>query len=108
MKPVRDAHEGSPDDTFRIDAVVLVEALVLDRDDRLLEVVRHLVERDRDAVRVGGDQLLELVALGVVDEGRVARGGDVDGGDVRRPVEDAFDHAEAERRTGDQEQQKRK
>ena len=37
-------------DAHDVDAVVLVEPLVLDRDDRLADVARHLLERHLDAL----------------------------------------------------------
>jgi hypothetical protein len=45
-----------PEASGVIDAVVLVEALVLDRDGRVLDVLRHVLQLDRSADLVRVDQ----------------------------------------------------
>ena len=78
-------------DRFRVDPAVLVEALVLDRDRRLAQLLRHPLQRDRGARLVGGDDP-ELAAVAGVDD-RVAAfldrfaGGERGrvGGDVEHP-----------------------
>ncbi|CVN01797.1 Uncharacterised protein [Streptococcus pneumoniae] len=53
---------GSADEAARVHAVVIVEALVLDGHDRVLHVLRDLVQRDRGAVLLveDGDLLTVL------------------------------------------------
>ncbi len=62
--------EGRPDDALRVDAPVGPERLVLSRDDGVLDVLRHLLERDGLAVLGGVPAELGL-AVGVVDERRL-------------------------------------
>ncbi len=90
-------------DPLRVDAAVLVEALVLDRDGGALEALRDAVDRDRRPRFFGLDDA-ELAAVGRVD-GRVAAlvdrpaGGERGRlrGDVEHPVGDA-DRADREQR----------
>ncbi len=42
----REVVEDGPAEADRVDAGVQVEAMILDRDDRVLEIGRDLVERD--------------------------------------------------------------
>ena len=81
--------EHGAHDARRVDAVVLVEALVLDVDGALEHVVGDLVGRDRAAVlRVeGGDG----VALGVVDLARLGDEIGVGGGVVGQVLEPRLD-----------------
>ena len=46
---VRDVLDGGAEDPRQVDAVVLVEALVLDRDGGVAQVGRDLIPRDRGA-----------------------------------------------------------
>ena len=62
--------EESADDRIGIDPAVLVEALVLDRDRRQLQVLRYPPQGDRGPRFVGGDDA-ELAAVGGEDR-RVA------------------------------------
>ncbi len=60
-----------PGDPLQVDAAVLVEALVLDRDRRQLQLLGNAPDRDRCARFVGIDQA-ELAAVGGVDGGVAA------------------------------------
>src|SRR5215218_2651222 len=51
---MQDVLEHRPADADDVDAAVLVEALVLDRDGRLLHDRRDLIRRDQDASSVVG------------------------------------------------------
>ncbi len=53
---VREVLDRRAEDAGQVDAVVLVEALVLDRDGRVLQVRRDLAPRDRRAQLVGLDE----------------------------------------------------
>jgi hypothetical protein len=71
------------DDSVQIDAAVLVKALVLDRHDRELHLVRDLVRGNEDAALPAPENGEDALALPVVDvpvdlallqPGRVERG----------------------------------
>ncbi len=62
--------ERRPDDALGVDALVGPEALVLGRDDRLLDVVGHLAVGDRLAV-LGREGAQLGLAVGVVDARRL-------------------------------------
>ena len=61
---------GRPEDRPRVDAVVAVEALVLDGDDGVAHVRRDLLERDDLAVLLGVERVHER-AVGGVEGGRL-------------------------------------
>ncbi len=63
-------HDTGAQDSFQIDAVVLIKALVLDRDESIAEILWDHVDLLIAPVGVGRDQLRQLVALGVVDHCR--------------------------------------
>jgi hypothetical protein len=93
------ALDGDPHgagDARRGDAVVLVERLVLTREDRLLHVIGDLGQRHRHAVALAVGQAPQLrLAVGVVDDGRLGRGDLVRLGDVGARVGDPHGgHAE--------------
>src|SRR5262249_43578236 len=52
---------GRPQKAKRIDAVMLIEPPVLDRDERLRQVGWHLFERDRRAVAFAADRQWLLI-----------------------------------------------
>ncbi len=54
-------------DPVDVDAAVLVEALVLDRDDRQLHPVRDLVRADEDSALLAAQHRQHALALAVVD-----------------------------------------
>ena len=62
--------EGAPD-AAQVDAVVLVEALVLDGDDRVLHRQRDVVGRDDDPALVG--ERREVLAADVDEDGVLRR-----------------------------------
>ena len=64
-----DVLDRRADDAFEVDAAVLVEALVLDRDRRVAHVLGHVRAGDRVAQDVVGD----LAELGLVVEGEDPR-----------------------------------
>jgi hypothetical protein len=66
-----DVLDRRADDALGVDAVVVPEALVLDRDRRVLERLRDLLARDRGAQDVGLDEA-EALAVGGVDDRRGA------------------------------------
>ena len=61
---------GGPEDRPRVDAVVAVEALVLDGDHGVAHVRRDLLERDDLAVLLGVERVHER-AVGGVERGRL-------------------------------------
>src|SRR5690606_8364741 len=80
-QPDRRAHDAA-----RVEAAVLVEAPVLDRDERLRHVRRQVLERDlRSALLT---QLLDQDSIVAEDLGRLRRLPDVDLGDRRAIVAD--------------------
>ena len=95
------AHDGAHD-ALRVDAVVVVEALVLRVDDALLDVVGDLVERDRAAVLqvVGRD----LVAVRVIDARGLRDEVGVGGGVVRKVLEPRAHESSQRERERDAEQ----
>ena len=83
------------ENTLDIDAVVLVEALVLDGDERVLQVLRDHVQRDRNPVGVGRYQLRRLIAVTVIYERRISPRRHVNVGDIRCRVQHAAERPEA-------------
>ena len=57
--------EGA-DQAALVDALVLIEALVFGRDERLLYIGRNFLERHPDAPMVGLEQFGEALALAVI------------------------------------------
>jgi hypothetical protein len=60
-----DVGDVRADQAALVDALVLIEPLVLRRDERLLHVLRNLADRHPDAALVGLEQFRKLVALAV-------------------------------------------
>ena len=88
IEAVGDADEGGTEDAGDVDAPMAVEALVLDGDKGVLQILGDAVLVDRYAVGVCGHQGRDGVARIVIHEGRVALGADINGADVRRDLED--------------------
>ena len=61
--------DGRADQAAQVDAVVAVEAAVLGGDQRVLQVLRHLAQRDRDAV-LGEQRGDDGLAVAGVERGR--------------------------------------
>ena len=91
---VLDAGDDRAENALRVDAAVLVEALILDCDDCMLQGHRDIVERYGGPVRVRGRELLELVAFRVINERRVSAWRDVDAVDIGRVGDDSADHSD--------------
>ena len=53
IRPAADVRVGGPDDRPQVEPVVVVEALVLDRDDRVADRLRHLRPGQDDPVHAG-------------------------------------------------------
>ncbi len=64
--PLWRSRAAAPSEAVVVDAVVAVEALVLDRDGRVLQVLRDAPARDHGAVGLAGDDAEEVLVL-VVD-----------------------------------------
>ena len=79
--------ECSADEPDVIDPVVLIEALVLDRDRRVLDVLRHLGAGEDGPVLVAGDDA-EHMSVPVVDRRVLPEGLDVE---MRRLARDLLD-----------------
>ncbi len=82
--------DGCPQDAGEVDRVVLVEALVLDRHGRLLELGRDLFPGDRRA-QLGGLDETETGAVGGQDLGGATRGHGMPGREAGRRVDDRRD-----------------
>src|SRR3954471_12436363 len=67
---VLDVLHAGADDALEVDALVLVEAAVLDGDDRVLDVLRDELRRDRGAQLVGLDEAQARAVGGVDARGR--------------------------------------
>ena len=108
--------EHRPQDGLRVDAVMLVEALVLDRDDRVLHVRRDVAARDEDpglrraerrqpcpaAMAVAGvdvPELLRLLARELVQAREIL-------GDRGHEAEEGGDRAQGAEQDQDDEQAK--
>ncbi len=74
MEPVCNAVESGPDDTFDINAVVIVKTFVFDRNESMGKIFGDHVHGNRNTVGIGSYQLCGLVAFYVVHESRKAGG----------------------------------
>jgi hypothetical protein len=91
--------DGGADDALVVDPAVLVEALVLDRHRRQLQLLRDPLDRDRRAGDAGGDPA-EAAAVGRVDR-RVAALAYRFAGAERRCVGGDVQHPGGDRDHGD-------
>ena len=89
-----------------IHAVMLVESGILDRDKCVLQILRNHIQRNRNAVGIGGDELRGLFALIVIDKSRVPGRRNVDLGDVRRVFQNTGVQTDSEIPARDKKQQK--
>ena len=85
------------EDRLQVDAVVLPEALILDRDEGVDEVLRELLVAYALTVRACRHQCCGNVSIGVQHLRRIGGRADMDRIDVRCGVEDAPEHTEAHR-----------
>ncbi len=92
--------DGGSDDRGVVDAAVVVEALVLDRDRRVLAVLREALPGDRRADLVGLDVAEQLTVRGVDGRGQTA----VDRLAQRRRAVGDRDDVSDRREAGDQAQ----
>ena len=65
---LRDVGDEGADQAALVDALVLIEPLVLGGDERLLDVLRNVAERHPDAAVIGLEQLGEAFSLAVIDD----------------------------------------
>ena len=73
-----------------VNALVLVETLVLDGYDGMLEILRDLVDRDNGPVGGAEGELLHDGTIAVIDVGGGLRGGHGKVGNIRRRGDEAF------------------
>ncbi len=85
--------ERRPDDALEVDALVAVEALVLDRDGRVAHGLGHPARRDRDPQDVVLDDS-ELLAVGGVDARQAPWVLRLERAELGRGVRDADDIAD--------------
>ena len=108
MESVGDAHHGRADDTLNIDSVVLIETLILDGHEGVGHILRNLIHRDRHAVGILRNQLLELIALRIINERRKPAGRSIlqfDGGcRIYDALKDPDPSADADNAGGQHEQ----
>ena len=97
----RDAFDGSTENTLNINAVVIVEAVILDGDKGVLQVLGNLVDGHRNAVGIGGDKFGGLIAVTVVHERGVPGGGHVDVADIRRRIDNRAEGSDSDTKRED-------
>ena len=85
------------EDRFQVDAVVLPEALILDRDEGVDEILRELLVAHALTVRARRHQCCGNVSIGVQYLRCIGGRTDMDRIDVRRGIEDSPEHTEAHR-----------
>ena len=110
FKAIFDSDYRSTDNTFGIDPAMLIKALVLDGNDRILKVNGNIIDRHRDPVRIRGRELLQLNFISVVicrvNESRIAARRDIDVRDIRCVRDDPSCDAQSAENTYDKDRDK--
>ena len=101
MELVGDAYIGGPENTLDVNAVVLIETLVLNGNESVCQILRNHILGHGDPVGILGDQLGRLIALQVINKGRKAGRRNLDVFNAWRSVYNTLKYAEAHADTND-------
>ena len=95
MELLRDADVSGSDNSLDVNAVVLVETFVLYSNKGVRQILRNHVVRDRDSVRILGNQLGGLIPFKVVDESGKTGRGNLDVFDAGSSINDSLENPKA-------------
>ena len=95
MKLIFDTDCGGAKDTFDIDAVVVIETFVFDRDKSVCQIFGNHIHADRNPVGIRRYQFGRLVAFDVVYEGRKTGRGNVYVANIGSCCENSLKNADA-------------
>ena len=88
-------HTGS-DNTLDINTVMLVETRIFDRDKGVSHIFRDLIHLDIAAVGIGTDELGDLFAAVIVNDGRITARRNVQAGNIGSRCQNSLKHTDTE------------
>lgn len=99
--PCGKAFDSGTNNSFDVDAVMLIKTFVFDRDESVGQIFRYHVHGDRDTVGILSNQFGRLVAVDIIYEGGKTGRLYVDVADFRRGFNNTPKQAEAGARDKD-------